>query len=207
MEWPKIATTILAFLTAFLLPFFLSKRKKQAPKKIQEFSEHLLGMGVKFDELDKKNEPEKLGIKLSMGQKPEGLFALKDRNIDLILVFSVSSQYGVNYFIEYLVKSNFDLRKEPLRKTKMEKKKNSIFGKEVVDIVWKGDRYLSQRLNMDYEIKHKLMQAFSNKFKGGIVITPDPKHGYTRIKTNYSQVPHEVFGAIDSIARYIKSGI
>jgi len=207
MDWVKIATSILAFLTAFLLPFFLSKRKKRSPKKIQEFNEHLIGMGVKFDELDKKIEPKKLGIKISLGNKPEGLFALKEKNIDFILVTSVASQYGVNYFVEYLIKSNFDLRKEPLKKTKMTKKKNSFFGREVADIVWKGDSYLSQRLNMDYEIKHKLMQAISKKFKGGILIEPDLKHGYTRIKTNYNLPSHEVFGAIDSIARYIKSGI
>lgn len=207
MDWAKIATSILAFLTAFLLPFFLSKRKKRSPKKIQEFSERLLGMGVKFDELDKKSEPKKLGIRISLGNKPEGFYALKEKNIDFILVTSVASQYGVNYFVEYLIKSSFDLRKEPSLKTKMTKKKNSFFGSEVVDIVWKGDNYLSQRLNMDYEIKHNLMQAISKKFKGAILIEPDTKHGYTRIKTTYNLPSHEVFGAIDSISRYIKSGI
>ena len=207
MDLAKIIPTILAFLTAFLLPFFLSKRKKGGPKKIDEFKQHLLGMGVKFDELDKKSEPKNLGIKISTGHKPEGLFALKDRDIDFILVTSVASQYGVNYFIEYLIKSSFDLRKEPAKKTRMGKKKSSFFRGEVVDIVWKGDSHLSQRLNMDYEIKHKLMQAVSMKFKGGISIEPDPKHGYTKIKTNYSLPSQDVFSVIDSIARYVKSSI
>jgi len=142
-----------------------------------------------------------------MGQKCEGVYALKDRNIDFILVVSVTSQYGVNYFIEYLIKTSFDLRKEPVKKTKMTKKKGSLFGSNVEDIIWKGDMRLSQRLNMDYEIKHKILQACSRKFKGGIVIEPDPKHGYTRIKTNYDLPSHEIFDTIDSIARYIKSGI
>ena len=207
MDIAKIIPTILALLTAFLLPFFLSKRKKAAPKKIQEFNQHLLGMGIKFEELDKKSGPKEIGIKLSLGHKSEALLALKDRNIDFILVTSVASQYGVNYYIEYLMKSDFSLRREPPKTTKMGKKKGSLFGSEVVDIVWKGENYLSQRLNMDYEIKHQLMQAVSKKFKGGIVIEPDTKHGFTRIKTNYSLPSHEIFGAIDSIARYVKSGI
>jgi hypothetical protein len=207
MNLVKIIPTLLAFLTIFLLPIFLSKRKKEIPKKIQEFKQYLLTMGANFDELDKKSDLKELDIKLSLGQKAEGLFSLKHKNIDFILVTSVASQYGVNYFVEYLVKTNFDLRKEPARKTRMAKKKSSLFGSEVVDIVWKGDYYLSQRLNLDYEIKHKLIQAISQKFKGGISIEPEPKHGYTRIKTNYHLPSHDVFGAIDSIAMYVKSPI
>lgn len=207
MEIAKIAPTVLALLAAFLFRYFISKRKKDAPKKIQTFDQHLLGMGVKFDELDKNSELKELGIKLSLGHKPEGFFALKGRNIDFILVTSVASQYGVNYYIEYLIKSNFDLRKEPARKTRMGKKKKSLFGSEVVDIVWTGDSYLSQRLNMDYDLKYRLIQAVSKEFKSGILIEPDPKHGFTRIKTNYSLPSQEIFGAIDSIARYVKSQI
>jgi hypothetical protein len=207
MNLAKIIPTLVAFLTIFLLPIFLSKRKKESPKKVQKFKQHLLAMGVNFDELDKKSDLKELDIKLPLGQKPEGLFSIKDKNIDFILVTSVASQYGVNYFVEYLVRINFDLRKEPARKTRMTKKKNSLFGREVVDIVWKGDYHLSQRLNLNYEIKHKLIQAISRKFKGGISIEPEPKHGYTRIKTNYHLPSHEVFSAIDSIAMYVKSPI
>lgn len=206
MEWGKIVPSIVAFLTAFLLPFFLSRRKKGGPKKLIKFRQHLLGIGIKFVELDKDSEQAKLGTKFSKGQKSEGAFALEDKNIDLIIITSVSSQYGVNYFIEYLVKSNFNLIKDSVKKTKTMKKRSSLFGRDVVNISWKGDKHLAQRLNLDYEIKYKLLQAYNEKFKGSILIIPEPKHGYTRIKTNYNLPSPMIFDAIDSIARHIKSG-
>jgi len=206
MEWGKVVPSIMAFLTAFLLPFVLSRRKKGGPKKLIKFRQHLLGIGIKFVELDKDSEQAKLGTKFSKGQKSEGAFTLEGRNIDLIIITSVSSQYGVNHFIEYLVKSNLNLIEDYVRKTKMVKKRSSFFGREVVNISWKGDKHLAQRLNLDYEIKYKLLQANKEKFKGGILIIPEPKHGYTRIKTNYNLPSPMIFDAIDSIARYIKSG-
>jgi len=206
MEWGKIIPSIVAFLTAFLLPFFLSRRKKEGPKKLIKFRQHLLGIGMKFVELNKDSEQAKLGSKFSRSQKSEGAFALEGKNIDLIIITSVASQYGVNYFVEYLVKSNFNLMEGSVKKTKMVKKRSSFFGGEVVDILWKGDKYLAQRLNLDYEIKHKLLHAYKEKFKGGILTIPEPKHGYTRIKTSYNLPSPMIFDAIDSIARYIKSG-
>ena len=207
MEWGKIIPSIVAFLTAFLLPFFLSRRKKRGPEKLMKFRQHLLGIGIKFVELDRDSEQAKLGAKFSKGQKSEGAFAIESRNIDLIIVTSVASQYGVNYFVEYLVKSNLNLTRGSVNKTKMVKKKRSLFGEDVVDIAWKGDKNLAQRLNLYYEIKHKLLQAYIEKFKGSILIIPEPKHGYTRIKTNYNFPSPMIFDAIDAIARCIKSAI
>jgi hypothetical protein len=207
MDLGNIIPIIVAIVTAFLFPFFLSKRKKEGHKKHEEFRRHLLGIGVRFAELDKESEQAKLGKKISRAQKTEGVVALEERNIDLIIVASVASQYGVNYFIEYLVKSTFSLREESLKKTKMVRKKSSIFGSEVVDIVWKGDQYLAQKLNLDYELKHRILQADLSKFKGSILIIPEFKHGYTRIKTDYNLPSPDMFYAIDSVAKYLKSGI
>jgi len=207
MNLENIIPIIIAFVTAFLLPFFLSKRKKEGHKKFEEFRRHLLGIGVRFFELDKESEQAKIGKKISRAQKSEGVVALEERNIDFIIVASVASQYGVNYFIEYLVKSTFHLREESLKKTKIVKKKGSLFGNKVVDIVWKGDQYLAQKLNLDYELKHRLLQAGLNKFKGSILIIPERKHGYTRIKTNFNLPSPDMFYAIDSVAKYLKSGI
>ena len=207
MNLENIIPIIIAFVTAFLLPFFLSKRKKEGHKKFEEFRRHLLGIGVRFFELDKESEQAKIGKKISRAQKSEGVVALEERNIDFIIVASVASQYGVNYFIEYLVKSTFHLREESLKKTKIVKKKGSLFGSKVVDIVWKGDHYLAQKLNLDYELKHRLLQAGLNKFKGSILIIPERKHGYTRIKTNFNLPSPDMFYAIDSVAKYLKSGI
>jgi hypothetical protein len=207
MDLENIIPIIIAFVTAFLLPFFLSKRKKEGHKKFEEFRRHLLGIGVRFVELDKEGEEAKLGKKISKAQKAEGIVALEERNIDFIIVASVASQYGVNYFIEYLVTSTFSLREESLKRTKMVRKKSSIFGGKVVDIEWKGDQYLAQKLNLDYELKHRILQADLNKFKGSILIIPETKHGYTRIKTDYNLPSSDMFYAIDSMAKYLKSGI
>jgi len=207
MKWDSIIPAILAFLTAFLLPFFLSKRKREGHKKLKEFRHHLLGIGVKFVELDKDSEHVEFRKKLSWGQKSEGIIALEDRNIDFICVISVASQYGVNYFIEYLVKCTFSVREGSVKKTKMVRKKSSFFRGKVVDIAWKGDQYLAQKLNLDYELKHRLLQADLNKFKGSIWIIPEPKHGYTRIKTNFDLPSPDMFYVIDSVAKHIKSGI
>lgn len=207
MDIGNIIPIIIAFVTAFLLPFFLSKRKKEGHKKFEEFHRHLPGIGVRFAELDKESEQAKLGKKISRAQKVEGVVALEERNIDLIIVASVASQYGVNYFIEYLVKSPFHMREESLKKTKMIRKKVSLFGSKAVDIVWKGDQYLAQKLNLDYDLKHRILQAGLNKFKGSILIIPERKHGYIRIKTSFNLPSSDMFYAIDSVAKYLKSGI
>lgn len=207
MDLGKIIPALLAILGAFLFPLFLSKRKREGSKKLKELRNHLLGIGVNFVELDKDSEQSKLGMKLSWGEKSEGVVALEDRNIDLIIVVSVASQYGVNYFIEYLIKGTFNVRAGSVKKTKMVKKKSSLFGGKVVDIVWKGDKYLAQRLNLDYELKHKFLQADLKKFKGDIRIIPEPKKGYTRIKTNYNLPSPEIFEAINSVAKHVKSGM
>jgi len=207
MDLENIIPIIIAIVTAILFPFFLSKRKKEGHKKHEEFRRHLQGIGVRFTELDKENEQAKLVKKISRSQKAEGVVALEEKNIDFIIVASVASQYGVNYFVEYLVKSTFSLREEAPRKTRMMRKKSSIFGSKVADIVWKGDQYLAQKLNLDYELKHRILQADSSKFKGSILITPETKHGYTRIKTDFNLPSPDMFYAIDSIAKYLKSGI
>ncbi|MCK4647278.1 MAG: hypothetical protein KAU46_13570, partial [Candidatus Aminicenantes bacterium] len=207
MDLEKILPAIIVFLTAFLLPFLLSKKKKKGDKKPKELSQSLLEIGVEFVVLDEDSEQVKFRRKPSLGFKSEGIFALKKSNIDFINVISASSQYGVNYFIEYLVKSTFGIREKPLRKTKMVIKKRSFFGGEVVDVIWKGDQYLTQKLNLDYDLKYKLMQADINTFKGGILIIPELKHGYIRIKTNYNFPSADIFYAIDTLAGHMRSGI
>jgi hypothetical protein len=207
MDLEKILPAIIVFLTAFLIPFLLSKKKKKGDKKPKEFSQSLLEIGVEFDVLDEDSEQVKFRRKLALGLKSEGIFALKKSNIDFINVISASSQYGVNYFIEYLVKSTFGIREKPLKKTKMVIKKKSLFGKEVVDVIWKGDQYLTQKLNLDYDLKHKFMQADINTFKGAIMIIPEPKHGYIRIKTNYHPPSSNMFYAIDTLAGHMRFGI
>jgi len=80
------------------------------------------------------------------------------------------------------------------------------FGKKLADIEWKGDESLAQKLNFDYKLKDKLIQADSNFLKGGIQIFPETKHTNTRIRTTYFMPTPEIFEAIDIIAKHIKAG-
>jgi len=207
MEWSQILPALLAFLTAFLLPFIFSKRKKQSTEKIKNYSQDLRTMGIDFEKIEEKDEQIQFVKNFPWGQKAEGIFKLKNRNIDYILLMSAASQYGVNYFMEYLVKNTFNLRDESLKNTKMKVKKDSLIRGEPVDIIWKGDLYLSQKLNMDYELKHKWLRGPLKEIKVNLKIIPEKKLGYTRIKINYIPPSQELISFIDSIAAHIKEGL
>ena len=151
-------------------------------------------------------EEEKVGIGRSWGRRSEGVIKIEGRNIDYINVSSVASQYGVNYFLDYLVRSPGWSGKKKQKKTRMVRKKNPAIWGRVVDIEWKGDFYLSQQLNLDYQLKDILLQTDFKKLKSNIMIVPEPKYEYVRVRTTYLLPPSDLFGAIDIIAKYIKSG-
>jgi hypothetical protein len=207
MEWSQIIPAILAFLTAFLIPFIFSKRKKESTKRIKNYSHDLRETGIDFERIDRDDERIHFIKKLSWGQKAEGIFKLKKRNIDYIFLISVNSQYGVNYFLEYIVKNTFNLRDKSIKNTSMKLKKDSLLGSSPTDILWKGDLYLSQKLNMDYELKYKLLNTPLKELKMNLRIIPEEKFGYTRIKTNYALPSQDLLSFIDSIAGHIKIGI
>jgi len=76
---------------------------------------------------------------------------------------------------------------------------------KVVAIEWKGDDSLTRSLNLDYSVADRLLRADENVFKGNIVIFPEPMHGYVRIQTEYVLPSAEIFEAISSIGRHVKS--
>jgi hypothetical protein len=207
MEWSNIIPALIAFLTAFLLPFIFSKRKKESTKKIKNYSQDLSKIGIDFEKIEKDDERIQFVKKLSFGQKAEGIFKLPNRNIDYIFLISVTTQYGVNYFLEYIVRNAFNLRDESIKNTRMKLKKDSMTGSKIKEIVWKGDFYLTQKLNMDYELKHKWLNTSLNELKMNLRILPEKKYGYTRIKTNYVPPSMDLISFIDSIAGHIKTGL
>jgi len=207
MEWEKIIPAIIAILTAFILPIIFSKRKKEGSKKKKDYSLNLDELGIKFEKIEKDDERISFVKKLSLGQKAEGIFALKGKKIDYIFIISVTSQYGTNYYLEFVVKNTFNLRDEPIKNTRMKLKKNSLISKKYVDIIWIGDRYLAQKLNMDYDLKYKLLHRVVNEQKINIRVVPDKKRGYTRIRTNFVPFSDDFIVSIDSIAGHIKTGL
>lgn len=207
MEWASILPGIIAALTAAIgLPIALRKRKKSGPQNVEQFFHHLQEMGVKASLLERGAEEAKVGLSRASGQRSEGVIKIEGRNIDYINVISVTSQYGVRYFLDNLVKiSNWTSRKNR-KKTRMIKRRSSSMWGKVAHIEWKGDDYLARELNHDYQLTDTLLQSELGRSRGSISIAPEPKHEYARVRTDYLLPSPDLFEAIDTVARYIKSG-
>jgi len=205
MDWSTIISVIMGILVLISLPLALRRRKKAGPLKGKEFCRHLQGMGIEAALRERGSDEEKIGLNRSSGQRSEGIIELKGRNIDLVNVISIASQYGVRYFLDYLVKGSNIMAERELKKTSLTKKKSPPLWGKVVAIEWKGDDALAQSLSLDYSLEDKLLKVDVNAFKGNIWIFPEPKHGYVRIRTDYSLPSAEIFEAISGIARHVKS--
>ena len=207
MEWANILAGVIAALVAAIgLPLALRKRKKAGPENVEQLLQHLQRMGVEASLLEKGAEQEKVGISRASGQRSEGVIKIEGKNIDYINVSSASSQYGVNYFLNYLVTTSSWTGKKNRKKTMMVKKRSSGIRGRVVDIEWRGDDYLSRELNFDYRLKDVLLQTEPKEIGGGIQIFPEPKHEYARVRTAYLLPSSGLLEAIDIIAKCVKSG-
>jgi hypothetical protein len=142
---------------------------------------------------------------MSWGEKSQGTLEVDGKKIDYIGVTGVSSQYGTNYYFNCIVNVPDQKGIQPIKKTTMTVKKNPPFWGKPVDIDWKGDPYLAQRLNLDYSLKYRLLQGSLDSVKGGITIIPEPAYGYVKIKTNYQNPSPELFEVLDSVARHVKT--
>ena len=205
MEWASILGGLIAALVfAIGLPLALRKRKKGGPRNVEQLLHHLQEIGVKASPVEKVVDEEKVGMSRSFTQSSVGVIEIAGRNIDYMNVIGVASQYGVNCFLDYLVRSPSRLGKR--KKTRMVRKKNPAIWGSVVDIEWKGDDYLSQQLKLDYRLKDILLQTDFKKLKSNIEIFPESKYEYARVRTAYLLPSPDLFEAIDIIAKYIKSG-
>ena len=205
-NWFSIIGAVVAVLIAIILPLIARRRKKEeATNKIEELYRRLRALGLEVSTVEKGDERERIGLARASGQKSEGLMDLKDRNIDSINIVGISSQYGTRYFIDYLVKGSNIMGERVLKKTRLTRKKSPPLWGKVVAIDWKGDDALAQSLNLDYSLEDKLLRADASAFKGNIWISPEPKHGYARIRTDYVLPSAVIFEALSSIARHIKS--
>ncbi|MFC1992810.1 hypothetical protein ACFLV3_03255 [Chloroflexota bacterium] len=206
-DWPSILLGIIAALVAAIgIPLARRKRKEEGPKNMEQLFYHLQGIGVKTSMAERGVEEEKVGLRRSSAQRSEGAIKVEGKNIDFINVSSVASQYGVKYFIDYLVRIPNWTDKRQRKKTSMVKKKSSGFRGRVIDIQWKGDDYLSRELNYDYHLQDKLVQSALDNPKSSIQIVPESKYEYARVITPYLLPPPDLFEAIDIIAKHIKSG-
>ena len=205
MDWSNILPILFALLLAVGLPLAFRSLKKGGQNKVDELYQHLQGIGVKASVLEKDASQKKTKRKRSWGQRLVGTIKLTDYNIDSINVIGVASQYGVNYYLDFLVNRPSFMGGSKKKKTKMSTKKSSLFKGKVVDIEWKGDDFLAQKLNFDYGLKDKLLQADLSALEGGISIYYEPKHEYARIRTAYFLLPPDLFEGIDIIADHVRS--
>jgi len=205
MDWESVISLIIALLVVVAFPLALRRRKKASAQKREELYQHLKEIGVKASLVEEGSDKEKIGLSRTSGQKSEGIIALQDKNIDSVNIISAASQYGTNYFLDYLVKSSNITTNRILKKTRLTVKKSLFLWGKVVAMEWKGDKSLAQSLNFDYRLKDILLQRDVTGLKGSIGIFPEPKHGYTRIRTGHSLPSPEIFEALDIIAKHIKS--
>ena len=205
MDWSDFVPLLLALLAIIGFPLALRSRKKGGPQKVEELRQHLLGIGVKSPGLEETAGQEETGQKRSWVQKPLGVIKLRDRNIDSINVIGVASQYGVGYVLDFVVRSVSLTGRESKKKTRLVRKRSAAFSSKVVNIEWKGDDYLVRKLDLDYRLTDKLLRADINVLRGGILIHPEPKYQYTRIRTSYFLPTPDLFEAMDIIAKHIKS--
>jgi len=205
VDWSNIFPILFALLLAVGLPLAFRSLKKGGQNKVDELYQHLQGIGVKASVLEKDASQKKTKRKRSWGQRLVGTIKLTDYNMDSINVIGVASQYGVNYYQDFLVNRPSFMGGSKKKKTKMSTKKSSLFRGKVIDIRWKGDDFLAQKLNFDYGLKDKLLQADLSALKGGISIYYEPKHEYARIRTAYFLLPPDLFEGIDIIADHVKS--
>jgi hypothetical protein len=197
-----IALGVLAAVAA--VPALLRLLRKGAPAKQDELQQHLEGTGLKVSRIEKDSEVDK-AIPKNWSEKSEGALKVADRNVDAVAIRSVSSQYGTNYYLDYVVKSPGVMPAGSKKTTLARKKSPPIWGK-VVDIVWRGSTNLAQRLNYDYQLKYRLLHSDPAGLKVGITIQPQPAHGCTRIRTGYRLPSPDLFEAIDTIAKHVKAG-
>mgnify|MGYP001074428616 CR=1 FL=1 len=204
MDWANVISGVIAALAVTIgLPLALRKRKKESSQKKEQLLHHFQEIGLEASLAESAVAEQRVGVRRSSGERSEGVIKIKGRNFDYVNVISVASQYGVRYFLDYLVRSPSFLGKKR-KKTKLVRKKSSGVWGRVVDIEWRGDDYLCRELNWDYQLKDKLMAAGVDELKGGITISPEPKYEYVRIRISYLLPSSDSLEVIDIVASHIK---
>lgn len=206
MEWADFIPIVLGVLAAVAaVPALLRLVRKSSQAKQDELQQHLAGMGLTVSGVEKDSDEDK-AIPKNWSEKSEGALTVAHRNVDAIAIRGVSSQYGTNYYLDYVVRHPGAMSAESKKTTLVKKKSPPLWGK-AVDLEWKGSPGLAQRLNYDYQLKYALLQSDPAGLKAGITIQPQPKHACTRIRTSYQLPSAGLFRAIDTIARHVKAGV
>lgn len=207
MDWENLVSSFIGILVLAAGTFLaIRKRRKTASVNVERFSSYLQESGIRAEQIQENIPEKKVGVSRASNQKAEGTFKIKGKDFDYINVVSTTTQYGVNYHLNFLVASTNSLRLNKRKKTRMVKKKSPSNRKMFTDVVWSGDVYLSQELNYDSGLKDRLLQSELEQLKSGILIYPETKHAYVRIRTDYLLPSPNLLESINIIAKHVKSG-
>ena len=206
MDWAAVVVAIIGILVAMVIPMALAARKRGAAGKLTDFHQHLQHIGIRASIVEEEASREGSAPRRAWGERAEGVIRIEGKNVDSVTIIGVSTRHGVTYYLDYLARQPAPSAAEARKKTSMVKKRSPPLWGKAVDIRWKGDPGLAQRLNLDYQLKYRLLHPGPDPLKGGISIRPEPKHGYTAIRTDYQLPSRDVFEAIDAIAKHVKTG-
>ena len=102
----------IVLLVVAIAGFIISRRKikKESPVKADELYETLRSLGIKASRVSEEVLSEVDGRKSR--QQTAGLFQVKSKQIDFVKLTGEAQQYGVTYYLDFLV------RKIPLPRVK-----------------------------------------------------------------------------------------
>jgi hypothetical protein len=202
----SIATIVIMIggIVGFILSYF--GLKKAGRKKVKELRDYLDTIGVKSWTDDFAYDGEKDGKKRSGGYKYLGKILLSGKEIDSIVVTGVASQYGINYYLDFMVSrtslSNGDKSKVKLARRKI---RGHFSREKTQDIIWKGDTLLTQKLDADTRLKEKLLRTDLKPVRYTIEIVPEQQDSHNRIRTVYFLPSTDILDVLNIIAKHMKS--
>lgn len=204
MDAGVIITIVLAFSGLIGLPIALWNLRMGGQQKAKELVDHLLAIGVKaymIPEFESVQNNRKKNLRFF--HRVAGTIRLQKCNIELIDVIGTAQQYGVNYFIHYLVRSPRLVTVHAKQKrTKLKKKRKSLMATELAEYIWEGDEAIARKLNSNAEIGVAIREG---TLKGDIEILSESGAEYVKIKTEYFLPDKNQFNTLEIIAKCVKS--
>jgi hypothetical protein len=191
---------------AAVVGIVLSRRriKKESPQKTGELYEQLRSIGLKVTKVTDDALMEESGEKSRRGRNAQEVLRIEGKKIDFVMLTGEAQQYGVTYYLDFLVKRNRIFSGQKVSNTVLKIRKGSSLNSEIDGFYWQGDPVLQQKLNDDYRLSDMLMQANRKYIKGGITIYPEPRKSYARIRVGHQLLEPEMIKVVDAIAGYIK---
>ncbi len=180
----------------------LVTRRKAGPKKVEELSGHLEAIGIRSS--TEESDATLAAVGCSWGEKHMGTLKFSGRSMDAINIVGASSQYGTQYWLDFLVHVAAVQSVSEKKRTWIVRKKTPALWGKVTDVEWKGDESLSRRLNFDYRLRDSLKVMDENLLRGGVSIFAGRKHGWARVRTKYFLPTRDTFEAIGAICRHVK---